>query len=250
MTPFVPLASINAFVLSYTQSDLFGQLIILSLAGLSILSWVILSYKMWMFKKIKLFSEAYQTAVESSKVPLLTLESQSLAVPPTPGVSQPFEEIFEAFKHKTIEVLNKNHYFLTQGHQTTSSVHLTSTDLDLVESYLLSIISAQNKVLERNLYILATIIPLAPFIGLLGTVWGILVSFAGLQSGGSVGSNAAVLSGISTALAATVMGLLIAIPALIAYNHFRNTLRFYQAERDDFLTRLIFIVALQYKKVE
>jgi biopolymer transport protein TolQ len=111
-------------------------------------------------------------------------------------------------------------------------------------------ISAQNKALEKNLFMLSTIVALAPFLGLLGTVWGILVMFSGLHDGGGIGSNTSILGGLSTALATTVLGLIIAIPALVAYNYLKNHLRNYATDMDDFLTNLISQIELQYRKVE
>ena len=86
--------------------------------------------------------------------------------------------------------------------------------------------------------------------GLLGTVWGILVTFAGLHDGAGMGSNSSVLGGISTALATTVLGLVIAIPALIAYNYLKTSVRTYSADMDDFSTQLLTNIELQYRKVE
>ncbi|HSX12494.1 MAG TPA: MotA/TolQ/ExbB proton channel family protein, partial [Rhabdochlamydiaceae bacterium] len=118
------------------------------------------------------------------------------------------------------------------------------------ESHVTATISAQNKNLEKNLYVLSTIVTLAPFMGLLGTVWGILMTFSGLQDGGAIGANSSILGGLSTALATTVMGLIIAIPALISYNYLKNAVRNYASDMDDFLTLLLSNIELQYRKVE
>ena len=101
------------------------------------------------------------------------------------------------------------------------SVYLSKGDIDLIESGIDGIILEQSKYLEKNLFILSTIITLAPFLGLLGTVWGILITFSNLHAGIS-SVNTAVLWGISMALATTVFGLVVAIPALIAYNYLKN----------------------------
>ncbi|MCB0383968.1 MAG: MotA/TolQ/ExbB proton channel family protein [Bdellovibrionales bacterium] len=77
--------------------------------------------------------------------------------------------------------------------------------------------------LEKYLNFLATVGSNAPFIGLLGTVFGIMDAFRGLAT--SQGDAAAVMIGISKALVATAIGLLVAIPAVIAYNHFNKQVR-------------------------
>lgn len=75
--------------------------------------------------------------------------------------------------------------------------------------------------LERHLSALATIGSISPYVGLFGTVWGIMTSFQSL-SGGTQATIAMVAPGISEALVATAMGLFAAIPAVIAYNHYSN----------------------------
>lgn len=185
-----------------------------------------------------------------NKSPLLSIDVSDFPKPKNSGLPHPFAQIFNSLKERTVEVLNKNHYFLTQGGQTKTAVYLTSSDLELLESHVMITISAHTKELEKNLYILPTIVTLAPFMGLLGTVWGILETFSGLHEGGAVSSNSAILGGLSTALATTVLGLVIAIPALIAYNYFRNALRNYSSDMDDFLAQQLSTIELQYKKVE
>ena len=165
-------------------------------------------------------------------------------------IPHPFGQIFQSVQGKTIEILNKNRYFLSQSTGSKAGAYLTSTDLELLESQASATISSQMKSLEKNLFILPTIVTLAPFMGLLGTVWGILVTFSGLHEGGGLGSSSSILGGLSTALATTVLGLIIAIPALIAYNYIKNYLRHYTAAMDAFLTFLISQIELQYRKVE
>ncbi len=79
-------------------------------------------------------------------------------------------------------------------------------------------LSEQKLLLERNLNVLGTMAVASPLIGLLGTVWGIMRSFAGMARTGSA-APAVVASGVAEALVTTVGGLVIAIPALILYNH-------------------------------
>jgi len=79
--------------------------------------------------------------------------------------------------------------------------------------------------MERNLGVLGTLGNNAPFIGLFGTVLGIIKAFADLSHNQGGGGAAAVMSGISAALVATAVGLMVAIPAVIAFNHFQNRVR-------------------------
>jgi biopolymer transport protein TolQ len=91
---------------------------------------------------------------------------------------------------------------------------------------------------------------LAPFLGLLGTVWGILTTFSELQVQGSSSSHQMVLGGLSLALATTVFGLIDAIPALIGYNYLKNTIRDFQTEMEKFASELLASIEMQYRKVD
>jgi len=92
--------------------------------------------------------------------------------------------------------------------------------------------------MENYLGTLATIAAVSPFIGLFGTVWGIIDAFRGIGATGNA-SLATVAPGISEALVATAIGLVAAIPALMAYNFFQGQLKQWQTELDDFALEFI-----------
>lgn len=244
------MGPLHAFVIAYTQSDFFGKLIIMGLIAISMICWIVLLYKTWIMRHVQRLSDAFQNAITESKNPVLTLDLGQLPQARNPTIPHPFADIYSSVKQKTVEVLSKNHYFISQTVGAKAPVYLSPTDLELLESHVTATISAQNKKLEKNLYVLSTIVTLAPFVGLLGTVWGILMTFSGLQEGGAISTNSSMLGGLSTALVTTVMGLIIAIPALISYNYLKNALRNYASDMDDFLTLLLSNIELQYRKVE
>ena len=95
--------------------------------------------------------------------------------------------------------------------------------------------------LEKYLTFLATTGSTAPFIGLFGTVWGIMTAFKGIGETGSA-SLAVVAPGIAEALIATAIGLVAAIPAVIGYNHFQHKIKVLIAEMDSFSTEFLNIV--------
>ena len=98
--------------------------------------------------------------------------------------------------------------------------------------------SAQLTRLESRMTFLATTASVSPFIGLFGTVWGVMGSFAGLANATSA-SLRAVAPGIANALVSTAFGLLAAIPAVIAYNHFVHQIRNVGGELDDLQVELL-----------
>jgi biopolymer transport protein TolQ len=87
--------------------------------------------------------------------------------------------------------------------------------------------------LEHWVPFLATTASITPFIGLFGTVWGILMAFAGIAQTGSTNLNS-VAPGISEALVTTAAGLLAAIPAVLFYNYFSHRVRLFASGMDDF----------------
>ena len=101
--------------------------------------------------------------------------------------------------------------------------------------------TAQLTLLEKRMTFLATTASVAPFVGLFGTVWGVMTSFAGLANA-NVATLRAVAPGIADALIATAFGLFAAIPALVAYNQFTYQLRNLGGELDDLQVEMLALV--------
>lgn len=101
--------------------------------------------------------------------------------------------------------------------------HMREKGLQGLEEIFTSFASVERPVLERHLGFLATVGSNAPFIGLLGTVFGVMDAFRALSD--SAGDTKAVMIGISQALLATAIGLIVAIPAVIAYNYFQKQVK-------------------------
>lgn len=241
----IPIANFTTFINAYAQSDVFGKVIMLALIGLSLICWIILIQKIRFTHKTARLSQIFYRNYTSQKERMLQIDLQEMYACKD---LHPFAHILGSLKEKTGEILNKNLYFSTQNLE--KKIHLSSADLEAVESHVLTTISYHVKQLEKNLFILPTIVSLAPFLGLLGTVWGILVTFSGLQNSSSIGSNSVIIGGLSTALATTVLGLVIAIPALIAYNYLKHRISNYCSEMQDFLYELLSYLELQYRKVD
>jgi len=236
------LAAGNPFISAYVQSDWFGKGIFWGLFLLSILSWSVIAHKGWIFFHIQRLSSQF-ASLFSEKDPLglqcnRHLKGHLLEVP------HPFFEIYKALKQNTLQIIHRNHLFAPKNETT-----LSEADLGLIESHVYTTMASQLKRLEKHLFVLSTVVSLAPFLGLLGTVWGILLTFSQLQEKG-VSNNASMLGGLSLALATTVLGLVVAIPALVGYNYLKNRLREYQREAEDFSHLLLTAVELHYRKPE
>ncbi|NGX32022.1 MAG: hypothetical protein K1060chlam4_00060, partial [Candidatus Anoxychlamydiales bacterium] len=151
---------------AYFQADLFGKFIFFSLFILSIASWVILLHKMYLAKKLKLLNSRFEKKVQANNENILSITINS-------NLTYPYLNIYKSLKDKTLEILNKNRFFINEK----KKVYMSSKDIELIDSHLDVEILKQTKLLEKNLFILPTVVTLGPFLGLLGTVWGILITF-------------------------------------------------------------------------
>jgi biopolymer transport protein TolQ len=237
----------NPFFDAYSQSDLFGKGIFIALFFLSVLSWVVILHKVYQANRIRRLSrEFYQDFQEHKFNPLgMNCEPYSKE-----RGENAYFSIYLSLKKYTAEVLNKNRKFGRRymGDDDDTPSYLSSSDIDFLESHLIASLANQTKLLEKNLNILAIIMSLAPFLGLLGTVWGMLITLSGLQAQG--GMNQMVLGGLSLALATTVIGLLDAIPALIGYNVLKQRARDFGTEMEGFTSEALATVEMQYRKVD
>lgn len=238
------LAFSNPFYSAYIHSDVLGKGIFLLLYGISIVTWVILIYKIWLTWGATRLARRFQASFISQKGNPLDVESSNVE---KRGIPNPFLQLYTSLRQHTLEILNKNRRFGGEGH---GAPTLSSTDIEVVEMHLMTTATAQTKLLEKNLYILSTVVSLAPFLGLLGTVWGILIFFSDLQMQQAAGSNHAVLGGISMALGTTVLGLLTAIPALIGYNYLKNLVADFSIDMEGFLYEMLASVEIQYRQVD
>lgn len=230
----------HPFFEAYSQSDFLGKLIFIALGALSIGSWAILIYKVWMTRSLRRLSNEFQSQlIQRGKSPL-SPQLQDLLAGQT--VSHPFLKILLVLKRNTLQILEKNRT-LSQSEQ----AYLSSNDVDFVESHVYTLIASQIKELGKHLHVLFTIVSLAPFLGLLGTVWGILITFSEMHAHAG-NTSQVVLGGLSMALATTVFGLIVAIPALISYNYLKQMIQDFETEMENFSSKLMASVELQYRK--
>jgi biopolymer transport protein ExbB/TolQ len=114
-----------------------------------------------------------------------------------------------------------------------------------VKRLLENAVAQESLKLESGLILLAIAVSGGPFLGLLGTVWGVMSTFAGIASSGSA-TLTAMAPGVSAALITTVAGLLVAIPSMFAYNYLVHNLRVFTVELDNFAQEMISKVETEY----
>jgi biopolymer transport protein ExbB/TolQ len=118
----------------------------------------------------------------------------------------------------------------------TSATRISAPSYDAVKVVMEEAAGGQAMELERGMIILSTTVAGGPFIGLLGTVWGVMETFAGIANAGGA-SITAMAPGVAGALICTVIGLLVAIPAMFSYNFMVTTIRAITQELDGFASR-------------
>lgn len=233
---------------AYMRSDLFGRLIFLSLFLLSIISGIVLIYKIWITRSVNKLSDDIEKNFYLKKKTPLNLEYKNIVQ--KIGVPNPFSELYKMLKVNTLEILKKNKSSMNLKEGEYQPTYLSPTDIDQLGAQVNSIIHTEKKKLERHLYILSTVVSVSPLLGLLGTVWGISVSLAQLSNQGNIMSNDAVLSGLAMALGTTVLGIVIAIPALIAYNYLKHGIENYTVRMDEFSSEILSSIEMLYRAVD
>lgn len=228
------IAAGTPFLSAYFQSDWFGKGIFWALFALSALSWMVILYKSWQFWAVRRLSAQFAIQFNEKKNDPLNLQSIRPMFTKIGEVPHPLFEIYRSVKEQTLQLMNQNPI-------------LTTSDMELLESQVGAAMSSANKQLDQYLFILSMIVTLAPFLGLLGTVWGILLTFSELQSGFQA-SNAAMLSGLSMALATTVLGLLVAIPALVGHTYLKNGERETRRDMETFSHSLLAAIEIHHRR--
>jgi biopolymer transport protein TolQ len=203
------------------------KFVLLLLFFFSLTSWTIIFMKLRLFKKFKheneRFLELFSSSREISKV---YLQSKIFN----------FSPLAKIFRNGYVEF---NRSKMLHGNpDEDKGVQSQQQIVDHVQRAAKRVLFTQSSRLERGLTFLATTGNASPFIGLFGTVWGIMTSFRSIGMKGSA-SLAVVAPGIAEALIATAAGLAAAIPAVVAFNYFTNRMRASQAEMGNFISDFV-----------
>ncbi len=201
----------------FLRADIIVKSVIIMLIAASIYSWAIIFDKYKLFKKINKSSEEFEERFWKSK----SAETFFNNLPA--NIDDPMAKVFK----------NSMQIVMKTRSRTNLNERLSST--------LNSNIEKQMSIIEKNFTFLATVGSTAPFIGLFGTVWGIMNSFQSIAISRNT-SLAIVAPGIAEALFATALGLLAAIPAVVAYNKFNTDSKNYFQKLENFSKRFISIV--------
>ena len=201
----------------FIRADIIVKTVIILLIVCSVYSWAVIIEKIRLFKKINQSTEEFETKFWNSK----SAETFYNNLPS--NVEDPMALIFKDAMQNLLKRKSK-------------------TDLhDRMTTMLETGIEKQMSKISKGYTFLATVGSTAPFIGLFGTVWGIMNSFQSIAISRNT-SLAIVAPGIAEALFATALGLLAAIPAVIAFNKFNNDSNLYSKKLENFSKRFLTII--------
>ena len=203
----------------FLRADFVVKFVIILLIASSIFSWALIFDKYKLFKKINISTEDFEKKFWKAK----SAESFNNNLPA--NSVDPATIIFKAAMNELIK--SKRQSSAVQSARVERMLEV-ATDNEI-------------KNIEKNFTFLATVGSTAPFIGLFGTVWGIMNSFQSIAISRNT-SLAIVAPGIAEALFATALGLLAAIPAVVAYNRFNNDSKKYSQKLESFSKRFLSII--------
>ncbi len=213
-----------------------GKGVLLLLALFSVVSWAIMFFKLSSFRKIKQETDHFNSIFFRQKsLEEIYNTSRKMKTSPVAKVFfAGYNEFASQFKASAVDSADgERRFFLDK--------------LDSISRSMERSIAVEITSMERFLFFLATTGATAPFIGLFGTVWGIMVAFQSIGITGS--SNIAVVApGIAEALIATAAGLVTAVPAVIAYNYFNHRVKVFSTDMDNFSLDFLSLIEKNFGK--
>ena len=217
----VGLGGINDFSLwqLFLRADFVVKSVIILLLASSVYSWALIFDKYKLFKKINISTSDFENKFWKAR----SAENLNSNLPPK--TEDPLTQVFKDAMTELIKTKSKSSAIQSARVERILEI---STDNEM-------------KKVEKNFTFLATVGSTAPFIGLFGTVWGIMNSFQSIAISRNT-SLAIVAPGIAEALFATALGLLAAIPAVVAYNKFNSDSKRYTARIENFCKRFLSII--------
>jgi biopolymer transport protein TolQ len=201
----------------FIRADIIVKSVIIILIASSVYSWAIIFDKIRVFRKINKSAEEFEDKFWKSK----SAETFYNNLPTS--IDDPMAQLFKTSMQTVIKSRSRS--------------NLSEKLPGILEIN----IEKQMSVIDKNYTFLATVGSTAPFIGLFGTVWGIMNSFQSIAISRNT-SLAIVAPGIAEALFATALGLLAAIPAVVAYNKFNNDSKKYSQKLENFSKRFLAII--------
>jgi biopolymer transport protein TolQ len=243
-----PMLGANAAVFAIKNATVEGKITVVVLLLLSLFSWTIILGKFRQLLIARAAAKRFLEAYASTRDPLDIQRSQQEfdGAPAYQLYIRGADELAYQLKNNPVSVagrvrpvvelppgMENEHTDLLAKAKVTK---ISTASFDAVRVTLEEAAGAEAMGLEKGMIVLSTAVAGGPFIGLLGTVWGVMSTFASIAENNSA-SLTTMAPGVAAALVATVTGLLVAIPAMFAYNFMVTTIRAITQELDGFATR-------------
>jgi len=247
----------SALQFAFDKATIEGKLTIGFLIILSLFSWTVIITKARQLYQARKMSKKFYGAYRGTRDPLEIFKREE-EFPGAPAFEVYFtgaEELVYHLKNNPVEVAKRSKItnpsmnsikgadtdFLARSIVT----KISNASFDSVKVALERAVSAQALSLEKGMIVLSTAVAGGPFIGLLGTVWGVMETFSGIARV-QAASLTAMAPGVAGALIATVVGLFVAIPAMFAYNYMVTLVRAITQELDNFTSEYATAIAHAY----
>jgi biopolymer transport protein TolQ len=217
-----------------SDMDPFAKTVMIVLLIMSLISWAITFHKLALFRKVSAETTRFLTLFRKRpSIPEVYVACVKFRrTPLSPMLEQGFKELDQVLKVEGNPRAVKRP-MLPQDRPAADDADRDKDRWEVIRMTLERVGQEAINRLEKSVVFLATTGNVSPFFGLLGTVWGIMHSFASIGVRGSA-SLAVVAPGIAEALVATIMGLAVAIPAVMAYNFFNARLKLIASQVDNF----------------
>jgi biopolymer transport protein TolQ len=233
----LPPGTVNFFadigiVYAFWHSNEAGKFVIGLLMLGSIFSWSVMVMKFMMVRRARRESARFLRRFRTARKPLAIYQSRE-AYPGSPA----YAVYLAGCRELTFHLLGTTEIDETFNSRLSEADRISVVAMNSVRSSLEREVGEQALKMEDRMTILATAVSGAPFLGLLGTVWGVMDTFSAIAEQGSA-SLTTMAPGVSGALITTVTGLCVAIPAMFGYNYLVVTLRGMTVELDNFAAEL------------
>lgn len=220
----------------FSNSDSVGKAIVILLLLSSVFTWTVMIDKGISLWRARRLSERFLARFRENTSGLISLVRESRDNP------SPVAYIYDAGVECLLDFYEEGAPGSTamagimasrSSGRVKAPVRLTPAQINAVEAVLENAVSLQIRTAETRVGFLATMVSLSPFLGLFGTVWGVMMAFSGIAIAGK-SDFTALAPGVAGALLTTVAGLVVAIPSLVGYNMLNSTIREMTTDMDNF----------------
>lgn len=226
--PFFVFADGGGLIYALEESTLPGKLVLVALFCASVLSWTVMVTKFRMLRRARNRKDDFLAAFRADRQPLSLYEAGARFA------GTPVFTVYQAgCQELCFQMLGSAEVDETFSARLETAPRISHAQMRMVQTAMERAVGESALRLESQMVLLSTAVSGAPFLGLLGTVWGVMDTFGGVATSGKA-NLAAMAPGVSAALVTTVFGLLVAIPAMFGYNWLITTLRGVVVELDNF----------------